>query len=39
LKSWEMGTLEGVYMNSFASALFKGLDWIKFVNKLKASCM
>lgn len=34
IKSWEMGNLGGLYLNPLAAALFKGLDWIKFTNKL-----
>lgn len=33
LESWDMGKLIGLYMNPMAIALFKGLDWINFVNK------
>lgn len=34
IKSWEIGNLVGMYLNPLATALFKGLDWIKFTNKL-----
>lgn len=33
-ESWEMGKLMGIYMNPMAIALFKGLDWIKFMNEI-----
>lgn len=34
-KSWDMGKLMGIYLNPMAIALFKGLDWIKFMNQIK----
>lgn len=36
IDSWEIGKLDGVYLNPLATAMFKGLDWISFMNKLKS---
>lgn len=37
IENWEMGSLLGIYLNPVAIGMFKGLDWIKFANKLSVT--